>query len=159
MYMSGALKGGADVKALVSLCMLYPVYPGFGGSVWVPVYPAAYVFNPVFSTLLIALVLSFAFLIPVIARGRKVSATYETEISDARRRHVWPVEDIQGGLRVPVRPQDDPGDVYSRLEEAGYDRVRVTPMVPFVLPITAAFIITILAGSPLFGLLEICLYS
>ena len=157
LHFAGLVKGGADVKALVSLSMVYPVYAEFGCLIWQPVYPAGFVFNPVFSTLLFALLFSLLFMIPVVMRNSKKGDssfnTYVLPINEARSSLVWPVEDIREGHKVRIKPKDDSASVYDRLEEAGETEVRVTPMVPFLLPVLVAFLIVMIAGSPLFVLI------
>ena len=157
LYRTGLLRGGADAKALISLSMLFPVYPEELCFLWEPVYPAGYVFNPVFSIILLALLMSLISSVRVLIinhrNGDKGMVSYSINLRDARGAFVWPVEDIVDGEKVRIRIRDDSEAVYDRLEAAGVDTVRVTPMIPFVLPITLAFVIVMILGSPLFLLL------
>ena len=157
MYWTGTIRGGADAKALISMSLLFPVYPEAGCLIWEPSYPAGYVFNPIFSTLLFASIFSMFTLVYVHHKNREVGCkgytSYPMSIDKARGSFVWPVEDFENGEVVRRRTYDDVGDVYDRMEAAGMDTVRVTPMIPFLLPVTVAFAMVMVLGSPLFLLL------
>ncbi len=154
MYRIGVIRGGADAKALVSLSMVYPLYPDLGCMIWPPSYPAGYVLNPVFSILFEGLIFSMLLTVPVFFRNLKEGnvsfSAYRLEIGKARGSFVWPLEDVSGGDVVRIRPTDDPG-IYGRLEDIGRKDVLVTPMVPFIPPLTAALLSTIMMGCPLFA--------
>ena len=131
MYATGAMKGGADVKALVVLSFVFPAYPEFGSLVWEPVYPQGYIFNPMFSILLIALVISvvYAIIVNHHRSGGKRIASYVTTKAEAESSFVWVLEKM-----------DD-------------ENVRVTPMIPFLVPMTVGLLITVILGCPLFALI------
>jgi preflagellin peptidase FlaK len=156
MYSVGMIRGGADAKALLSLSMAFPMYAGMGCLAWEPVYPAALVFNPVFSAMALSMPMSLLAAIPISARntkgGRCGLTSYRMGIEDARSSYVWPLEDAVGGRVVHVGIAEDTGPVYDRLEELGCRDVRVTPMIPYVLPLTASFILVAVLGSPLMAL-------
>ena len=125
MYWSRILRGGADAKAMMSLALAYPI----------GIFPL--------SVLFLATILSMLYMVPVMRRnGWRMSTTFEVPLSEAVNMHVWPVEDVVGGKIVRVPVPDDPGEVYARLSSHGREVVRVTPMVPFIVPIAAAFLIT-----------------
>ena len=124
MYWSRILRGGADAKAMMSLALAYPI----------GIFPL--------SVLFLATILSMLYMVPVMRRnGWRMSTTFEVPLSEAVNMHVWPVEDVVGGKIVRVPVPDDPGEVYARLSSHGCESVRVTPMVPFIVPIAAAFLI------------------
>jgi len=154
LYHLRVLRGGADAKALISLSMLFPLYPEVGHILWDPVYPEAYIFNPVFSILFIALLLSFLSVNRIMwinhMNGDCGFSEYRIGLEEARNSFVWPREDIVDGHRVRIKVTDDVEKVWNRLEEAGVDEVWVTPMIPFVLPLTIAFALAMILGSPLF---------
>lgn len=114
MYRIGALKGGADAKALMVLAMLYPV----GDTVLWPL-PL-----PVLDVLVIALAMSLTSCIWVLARNiwhrdvhRRMFTTYRIPCGSVDSVHAWVVE------------------------ECG-DTVLVTPMIPFLIPVTMATALT-----------------
>lgn len=131
MYFLKMMKGGADVKALVVLSFVFPAYPEFGTLIWEAVYPSGYVFNPVFSSFAIAVVLSTVYAIAVNYRrsgGERISS-YVTTREDAEGSFVWKLQEVDG------------------------DHVRVTPMIPFLVPLTAGLLISVILGSPFFLLI------
>ncbi len=157
MYYLGILPGGADVKCLVSLALLFPVYPSFAGLPLIPAagHPAAAVLTFSVSALFLAALLTAAAALPRIAagvaRGERgaVQLTRMMGVDAARASHVWPVQDVVGGELTPVRCTGDPAEVYDRLAAAGIAEVRVTPMIPFIVPLTAAVLILAVLGNPL----------
>lgn len=152
-YVTGLLKGGADAKAFMSLSLVVPAYPGFQ-LLWGPVYPQAYLMPPSLAVLLTALLLT---LVPMAVlfvvnlsrgyRGKGIATTYVLPIDVAEESHVWPVEDIVNGIVTRRPPSDDPG-TYIRLRDAGMDGVRVTPMIPFLLPMAVASTVVLVLGNP-----------
>ncbi len=154
MYWAGLLKGGADAKALISLSLLLPVYPDGLGLLWGPSYPLGYVFNPVFSILLLSLVFSLTVVFYIWSKnsqaGSRGLSSFPMRIETARGSFVWPVEDVIEGELVKLKGFENKDEVYDRLESNGFDTVRVTPMIPFLLPMAAATLIVVLLGSPLF---------
>ena len=156
LYHSGVIRGGADVKALIALTMVFPTYPEVCCCLWPPIYPEGFVFNPAFSVMFIALIISC--MSPVIicccngGRGFALSS-YEMPVEDARKAFVWPVQDFNQGAVVRRRISDENDEIYDRLEQNGIDHVRVTPMIPFILPITIGFIFTMVLGCPLFAVI------
>ena len=131
MFMLGTMKGGADVKALVTSSFVFPAYPEISYVLWDPVYPTSLMFNPVFSAFFIAVILSTVYAVMVNLRrsgGTRISS-YVTTKEDAGSSFVWTLERI-----------DD-------------DHVRVALMIPFLVPLTTGFLITMLLGSPLFAII------
>jgi preflagellin peptidase FlaK len=157
LYYTGLVKGGADAKALMALSMAFPVYPPFGSLLFDPVYPAGLVFNPVFSSFLIGLVIAVLCSLPRvignIRSGDRPLDSYVMRISEAKGAFIWPVEDMVDGQRQRVPPSDDAEACLERLEDNGFTEVRVTPMIPFIVPLAAGFLITIIVGCPLFALI------
>lgn len=158
-YASGLLKGGADAKACMALSMAVPAYPGFQ-LLWQPVYPEAYLMPPSMAVLLTALAASLAPMVPILVRniasgyrGRGMATTYVLPLEVATRSHVWILDDAVDGRLVTTGPSDD-AERPSRLRAAGVDRVRVTPMIPFLVPLSLSTAIVLFLGNPfmtLFG--------
>lgn len=130
MFFLGTMKGGADVKALVTLSFIYPAYPELQYLIWDPVYPACLIFNPVFSSFVIAMVVSAVYAVAVNLHrsGGKRISSYVTTREDAESSFVW------------------------ILEEVDEVHVRVAFMIPFLVPLTMGFLTTMVLGSPLFVL-------
>lgn len=153
MYATGMIRGGADAKALISLSLLYPMYPGFGCMLWPAVYPADLVFNPVFSAAAMALVLSVVWTLCVVHRsgtsGGCPVGQYVMDIDDARRAFVWPAEDIIDGRRARVSVTDDAQRIYDCLKQHGFKKVRVTPMIPFIPMLAIGLVASVMLGTPL----------
>ena len=153
LYIFGVIRGGADAKALVSLSLLFPLFPSIGGMLWPPMYPEDMVFNPVFSALVISLLISLIWTAIAIRKlgdgeGCRLGQCM-MPIRKARESFVWPMEDVMDGRKVGISATDDVDRIYEHLECAGYDSVRVTPMIPFIPMITAGFTVVILMGTPL----------
>lgn len=158
MYLVGLIPGGADAKFLMTVALVFPVYPVVGGipMMWVPEPPISYLVNPAVSVLVLGLVLSIlscpAILIRNLRRGDtagRVLTTYRMSVEEARGAFVWPVEEIRDGALVPCHSYDRREKVLDALSEAGVAEVRVTPMVPFILPLTVALMLVTVLGSPL----------
>ena len=157
MYMVGILRGGADAKCLMVMAMMFQTYP----EIWdLPLianpsldiqcilsFPIAVLFH--------AALFSFAWLFWTVIRKiyRKddpvqmmTLSCYRMSIDEARRSHVWPKQDAYNGMIVNVRGIPDDGAL-DRLEAVGAKDVWVTPIIPFMIPITVAVVFIIIVGS------------
>ena len=152
LYHARVIRGGADVKALIVLTLAFPAFPEIHYLLWQPVYPEALVFNPVFTTMVLALLMACLVPLYLLFRGRGDHpdlTSFSMPLDVARSSFVWPVQDHQDGMLVRTRIPDDPAEVYDRLEANGVENVRVTPMIPFIVPIAVGFTATMTLGSPL----------
>jgi preflagellin peptidase FlaK len=160
-YYLGIVRGGADVKCLVVLSIIFPMYPYFTGLPLADVSPGllSHVFVLSVSSLFLAAVLAIPIFVYFVVRNaragiisRKMASGYRMDISKAEVAFVWPLEDIvEGELTYIKIPKDeDISGIYSRLKEAGHETVWVTPMIPFVVLITIAVAVIVLIGDPLF---------
>ena len=157
MYMFGILRGGADAKCLMVMAMMFQTYPAIGDLPLIPLpslnvqvifsFPVAILFH--------AALFSFAWLFWTVIRKiyrrddpveMYTLSWYRMSIDEARRSHVWPKQDAVGGMIVNVRgiPEDGALD---RLEAAGAKDVWVTPIIPFMVPMTAAMVFVLTIGS------------
>ena len=157
MYMLGVLRGGADAKCLMVMAMMFQTYP----EIWdLPLianpsldiqcilsFPIAVLFH--------AALFSFAWLFWTVIRKiyRKddpvqmmTLSCYRMSIDEARRSHVWPKQDAYNGMIVNVRGIPDDGAL-DRLEAVGAEDVWVTPIIPFMIPITVAVVFIMIVGS------------
>lgn len=159
MYYAGILRGGADAKCLMVLSMMFPVYPSFLSMplIGVPDGIISSIFVYPVSVLFLAAFMSAAsclyFAVVNIRNGdvcRRMLSGYRMDLDEAEGSHVWPIEDAVDGGIVPSGIPVDGGEVFSRLRSAGCTRIWVTPMIPFVIPITVAAVLVAVIGNPLF---------
>ena len=162
MYCTGLLKGGADAKCMISLTIAFPAYPIF--SIFPIFKPSdgliSFVFSFPLAILFHALILTMLMVVPFLYinikngnTGRLMFSGYVTNIEKARTSHVWPMHDVNNGRLVRVSAVNDAEEIYGRLKEHGETDIWVTPKIPFVVPITISFLITVIAGNPLFLIL------
>jgi preflagellin peptidase FlaK len=161
MYYIRIVRGGADVKCLIVLSITFPMYPHFLG---LPLFGIPNNFFPqVFVTSISILFTAALMVIPIVLYfiaknakkerfSKRIFSGYRMELSKAESSDVWPLEDIVDGKLVYIKipDEEDTAEIFSRLREAGREDVWVTPMIPFIIMITAATAIVILIGSPLF---------
>jgi len=161
MYYLGIIRGGADVKCLIAISITFPMYPQFLGMplFGVPHNIMVQIFVPSISILFIAALMVVPMVLVFVAKNmkkekfsKKTFSGYRMELSKAESSEVWPLEDIVDGKLSTIKiPKDEEREaIFSRLREAGREDVWVTPMVPFVIMITAATALVLLIGSPLF---------
>ena len=159
LYYSGAVKGGADAKALISIAFAYPSYPVFGNIpfIGIPGDDAVYFIVPAFSVFLFAALFTVLLVIPYavtnIVRGDisfpEMFAGYRMDIGRAEKAQVWPMDDVVNGQIISSVSGVEDESVFERLRAAGAERIWVTPVIPFLIPITAAFAVVIFLGNPL----------
>lgn len=159
MYIFGIIKGGADVKCLISLSMMFSIYPAFLTFPLIEISssPISDIFVFSISALLLGAIMSCFIVIYYIIvnckegnKDRKMFTGYMMDISKAEHSHVWPIEDVVDGEIVSICVPQEEQEVFQRLKEAGCERVWVTPMIPFIIPITIATVFLIFVGNPLF---------
>ena len=157
MFMFGILRGGADAKCLMVLAMMFQTYPSVGGLPLIPIpsFDIQCVLSFPIAVLFHAALFSFAWLFWTVIRKiyRKTDPVemytlswYRMSIDEARRSHVWPKQDVVGGMIVNVRGIPDDGAL-DRLEAVGAKDVWVTPIIPFMVPITVAILFVLTIGS------------
>jgi len=138
MYFSGVLKGGADAKCLISIALLFPIYPIMFGYplISAPGLPLTAVFSFPLAVLFYASVFVLLAMVPMIVmnivRGDtkmpKMFFGYRMDAARVAEAHVWPVD----------KEASDDGKMW------------VTPKIPFIVPITAAVIFVALIGNLFF---------
>jgi len=164
MYLFGIVRGGADAKCLITLSIMFPLYPSFFGLPLIGLpdgifSPFSQIFVCSISILFLAAILTIPIILYFAVRNARESGLsrrmffgYRMDISKAEDSDVWPLEDIIEGNLTPIRApkEEDMSNIYARLREAGHDDVLVTPMIPFIVLIMAATAVLNLAGNPLF---------
>lgn len=165
-YYFGLLRGGADVKAFISIGILVPGYPSLGPFPLLTLDPNLLAtFNVLFpfalatlmSAALLLLALPAYFLLMNLYRGDyrwpQVLVGYKAPIEDLPP-FVWVLQEAEDGVvNYYVFPKKEPQEANLQgLRDLGIERVWVTPQVPFLIPLTAAFILTFLAGNLFFAL-------
>ncbi len=160
-FHAGIIRGGADAKCLMVIALAFPVYPDFGTCLFSDV-PALLkmLFPPAVAALFLGSVMSVAGcasyctymnlqnhgLIRGFYRGYMMPAVM-VPVSFA-----WPAEDLVGGERVRcgIPADEDVLGICDKYRENGIYEMYVTPMVPFVVPLTAALMFVLAFGNPMF---------
>ncbi|HUL39849.1 MAG TPA: A24 family peptidase C-terminal domain-containing protein [Methanomassiliicoccales archaeon] len=166
LYQIDVIKGGADAKALISLSLVFPVYPVVGSFplITVPADLAMLIFPfsllVLFNAAIISLVVPLGLLFLNLARGdAKFPAMllgYRVDMAEARRKFVWPMQRVENGvLKFVYFPKDDGENekILQGLDEFGAKRIWVTPKIPFLLFITAGLMVSAIVGNPVLALI------
>ncbi len=162
LYILDVIKGGADAKCLISLAMLFPLYP----SIWMlplidaPSVAAQIVLPFPVMVLFLASLMSLLVLPYFVVRNimnRDLSMPQmllgtRIPIERAESGHYWPMEAVSpdGSIVKRATPQ---GEGFEELRTAGAEVVWVTPKIPLLIPLTAAMLLLIILGNPLFLLI------
>lgn len=152
LYRVGILVGGADTKCLMSISLVLPVIPDIPG---IPIHWNSPIV-PVFTILAVALVLSLAWPLSVLVRNirsgsfdRRMLSSYDIRTADADPVKVWPVEEwTDDGLRPCRASPLRSGDIIEDCRRRGVPTVRVTPVIPFILPVALSFALVSVLGAP-----------
>ncbi len=157
LFYIDVIRGGADAKALVSLVLLFPVYP-------VPVMgripPSfeSFTFPFFLNVLLLAAVLSL--LVPVFLFFRNASrgdvsiprmfVGFRKDVASVNMEKEWLMESPDESGR-PVRlkrlGRADEEETLDRIRSIGWKTVWVSPKIPFIVFLTAGLVLTLLSGS------------
>jgi len=158
MFMSGLIRGGADTKCLIVLAMVFQTYPAFCGFplIVLPELEISLIFQfslmVMFHAALFSVSLLFYNLIRNLSRGERripnIFMGYRMSTKEARDAHVWPMQNVVDGKVVNAKAQDK--SAIDDLEKVGESEIWVTPMIPFLIPITAAVVFVALIGNLLF---------
>ena len=160
LYYTGIVRGGADAKSVIAIAFVFPSYPSAGPVPFIPVPDGtlSQVIVPAFSVFFVASLLTVLLCIPYavvnLVRGDVrmpyMLAGVRMDVRRIEGSHVWPMEDIEDGRPVMCMSGIDDPDAVRRLEECGRDRVWVTPIIPFLIPIAVSTALILIAGNPLF---------
>ena len=167
MYMFDVIRGGADAKALIALSIMFPFYP----DIWnLPVLSIGtdevqvlfpFAFSVLINAAILVVFLPVLFLLRNMVsrdiRFPQMVLGYRASIDEAGKSFVWLMETIDNGSLVyrsrPKKHDDMEGEL-DKLRAHGLTRVWVTPKIPFIIPISASFVFTVIVGNllfPLFG--------
>ncbi len=166
LYETRILVGGADVKALIAMGVVLPIFPtslldiGSTSTAFLQVVPFA--FNALVDAALLTLVVPLALAVRNL-HSREFHwgggfTTYSLAVDQLAHRFVWlddPALPDDGGEREEETTEED---VTRRQAEAdalrarGIARVRVTPQLPFVFFLALGAIVAVVAGNLLWDL-------
>ena len=162
LYYTGLVRGGADAKSIIAIASVFPTYPEILGMpiIDVPSGIESQVFTPAFAVLTMALVLSLLYGVFNFIRNLIAGNTVMPQmiigtmmpIEKAKVSKVWSMEDIVDGESVITTSAIEDDEILKRLEDGGRTEIWVTAIIPFLIPITIAFIIMVTVGFPLFTL-------
>jgi preflagellin peptidase FlaK len=165
MYMLGLIRGGADAKAMISLAILFPLYPALGGFPLLHgstgsaqlLFPFAFVI--LFTAAIITALTPIYYLSRNLAsRDMKFPQSlfgYKAEHSQLKGKHVWLMERMEGGEHVIyVRPKKDEDleKEINLLVRSGHTRLWITPMIPFLVPMLLSLVFSTVVGNLIFWL-------
>lgn len=159
MYRVRLLPGGADAKCLMTLALVLPTHPETSVTplLWHPGLPGSAVFAPAMCVLMLSLVLALLWTVPVVIRNvragkidRGMFTSFGIGLDKADPDFHWPVETIQNGELVGCRASPDTAaETLELLRRSGIREARVSPSVPFLVPLSAAFLAVVILGFPI----------
>ncbi len=154
MYATGILRGGADAKCMIVMSIAfhrdvssYCLTTTAGSNM---PFTMSLLFYAALFTSLYALSITIGNLL---RRDIGPRPWRRMDLDEAKGSHVWLKQDVVDGKVVITRGVSDEG-AYDRLGSKGIKEVLVTPMIPFIIPITMAFVFIILAGDPLWSMIS-----
>jgi len=161
MFIFGIVRGGADVKCLIALSIMFPIYPSFLDLPFIELHKAvaAQIFVFSISVLFVAALLTLPLILYTAVKNaregntsKKMFSGYKMEVSKAENDDVWPREDVIDGKveYINIPEEEEMGAIYTRHKEAGTETIWVTPMIPFIIFIMMAVAILFVIGNPLF---------
>jgi len=157
LYRYDFIKGGADAKALIFLLILFPIYPVALDGLRPPLYVS--VTFPLFlSVLLFGALLTLA--IPIynfalnLFRGDgefpHMFLGFRKPVAAVDLNREWLLEvPGEGGERVRVRKLGAGNDSLEleNIRKLGWNRVWVSPKIPFIVPLTAGLLLVLVFGT------------
>jgi len=158
LYQLDVIKGGADAKALISLSLVFPLYPELAGlpilelndpaALTILPFPVLVLFNGAILTLLVPIGMLLVNLVRRDVRFPLMLFGTRMMLEEARKKHVWPMERVvDGAVRTTLFPRSDDEADWESLRQAAVDRPWVTPKVPFLVPLTLAVPFSLLLGN------------
>lgn len=167
LFHVGALYGGADAKAMMSVALVVPRYLTMPLMPLIQPTPAMvhaldivfpFAFLVLMNAALVAVLFPICTMACNLAKGDRALPGYRMRVDDVEKRFVWPMERIEEGERVlvlfPSRRRDYTQEL-RRLKDAGVEEIWVTPKQPFVAAIFAGVLISLVLGNPVLGMLRL----
>ena len=163
------LYGGADAKAIMVLSALFPIYPHFNGY---PILKIGFIFafSVLSNSVIVAPILAIIMFIRNIIKERfKISGSilyyfigYRVDIDSIPKFHNLLEYFDENGNLIRVKRAVEPNDeIISRLKyfakEKNVKKIWVTPALPFILFITAGYIVAFFIGDILLFILSLIL--
>ncbi len=162
LYQLRVLHGGADAKAMMAIAIFVPFYPHFFGFPILQLSPERvasamelffpFAFMVLMNSVLFVVWVFLAFLVYNSAKRDfgfpEMLLGYKMEIDDVKKEFVWPMERIVKGERVMVLfPKRNDDESLKKLKELDVKRIWVTPKIPFIVFLTAGFVISAFVGN------------
>ena len=159
LYIIKIIRGRADVRALMTVAILQPLYPEFLNfpifkpqmiEIWELTFPFA------FLTLLYAAIASLIFILLLflqnLIRGDtgfpEMFIGYRMPLEDVDKKHVWLMERVENGEHVLyVHPKEHTREDIRALKSIGREKVWVQPKIPFIIFITIGLLAAYLLGN------------
>jgi len=153
------IRGRADVRALMTIAVLQPLYPEFFNF---PIFKPEFMeiveltFPFAFLTLLYTAIASLIFLLLLFVRNILKGDTgfpemfigYRLSIDEVNKKHVWLMERVENGEHVLyVHPKEHTVEDLIQLKKIGRERVWVQPKIPFIIFITIGLMAAYLLGN------------
>ncbi len=162
LYQARVLHGGADAKGLMSIAFLVPFYPHFldfpilgfanvrTGEIMELFFPFA--FLVLMNAVLFVIWVFVALLVYNAARRDfgmpEMLLGYKMNIDDVKNKFVWPMERMENEERVMVLfPKSTDQKSLQKLKELGVERIWITPKIPFIVALTAGFVLSAFIGN------------
>ncbi len=163
LYQFDIIKGGADAKALIALAIMFPLYPlidtlpiihlPYDAAQFVLPFPLLILFNAAVITIVVPVFLLVYNLTRGQVRFPAMLFGYKLPVAEAKNKFVWPMERIENGeLKFSVFPKGSEFTAaeFDQLAAAGLQEVWVTPKIPFLIPIAASLLFSVIVGNLLF---------
>ncbi|QLH75166.1 MAG: prepilin peptidase [Methanomassiliicoccales archaeon] len=163
LYIIDVIKGGADAKALIALSLLIPWYPVMDGLPLLPLPSdvAQYIMPFSLLTLFYGAILTmvvpvYYFILNMVRGDRRFPSMFfgvRMDISEAKKRFVWPMDYIDGDeVRTSSLPKGPESleEHFASLESKGLTRIWVTPKIPMLIPLTLGLVIAAVVGNVIF---------
>ena len=159
LHVAGVIRGRADVRALMTVAILQPLYPSFLG---LPLFTPAYMniveitFPFVLLVLLYSAIAAAFYLVFLLFRNLsrgdvgfpEMFIGYRIPIERVNKEHVWLMERVDNGEHVLyVHPKPHEKEDLEKLKKIGRDRVWVQPKIPFIIYITAGLVMAYTIGN------------